>query len=292
LKRIGMGLLMKLVFAQSLSSSLANALQASNNGSATPWGGLDVLFIGVGFGFQLFMDFAGYSNMSIGAARIFGFCLEENFDSPYLSSTPSMFWTKWHMSLSFWIRDYVFLPIAQLRREAWWRYFALFLSMVIFGLWHGARLTFLLWGAYHGILLVAHRLSQRVWRKAPRSGSDRFADSISCGLTFLAISLGWVLFRAEDLREAATMLESILSPQSYTYTLLPHDYYYSVLALTVGYFGYHGLVKRWLSDISLSSMPRYVQWSAYSCAAVTVAFVALLLLTRRTDVNPFLYAMF
>ncbi len=94
------------------------------------WGGSDVWCMAIGYGFELFFNFAGYSHIVIGASRLFGIRLDENFDRPYISTTPSEFWTRWHMSLSFWIRDYLFLPLALLRREKWWRNVALVMSMV------------------------------------------------------------------------------------------------------------------------------------------------------------------
>ena len=114
---------------------------------------------------QLFLDFAGYSHIAIGAAQALGFTVPENFARPFQSTSPSIFWTRWHMSLSFWIRDYVFLPLAVVRREVWWRNLALVISMILFGLWHKATLLFVLWGAYHGVLLVLHRQIQQLQRK-------------------------------------------------------------------------------------------------------------------------------
>ena len=128
----------------------------------TQWSGADVWCLAFGYGLQLFLDFAGYSHIAIGAARMLGFTLPENFARPFASTTPSIFWTRWHMSLSFWIRDYVFLPLATVRREMWWRNLALVISMVLFGVWHKASLLFVLWGCYHGILLVLHRQVQRL----------------------------------------------------------------------------------------------------------------------------------
>ncbi len=117
---------------------------------ATQWSGLDVWCLAFGYGLQLFFDFAGYSHIAIGAAMALGFTLPENFARPFQSTTPSVFWTRWHMSLSFWIRDYVFLPLAMIRPEYWWRTLLLVVSMVLFGLWHKATLLFLLWGLYQG----------------------------------------------------------------------------------------------------------------------------------------------
>src|SRR6202142_2657473 len=98
--------------------------------------GADVWFLIVAYGFQLYFSFCGWTHLMIGAARLFGIQLHENFDRPYLSTTPSMFWTRWHMSLSFWIRDFLFLPLATMRREVWWRNLSLVIAMFMFGLWH------------------------------------------------------------------------------------------------------------------------------------------------------------
>jgi len=154
--RIALGVFMKMVLAQLLGAGLTRGagVAAGFDQTRGGWGALDVWLLAVGFGFQLFFDFAGYSHIVIGIARVFGIRLEENFDRPYLSLTPSVFWTRWHMSLSFWIRDYVFLPLAAMRREVWWPYVVFVLSMTLFGLWHAAKLTFILWGVYHGLLLV------------------------------------------------------------------------------------------------------------------------------------------
>ena len=131
----------------------------------TQWSGADVWCLAFGYGLQLFFDFAGYSHIAIGAAQALGFTIPENFARPFASDSPSVFWTRWHMSLSFWIRDYVFLPLAVVRREIWWRNLVLVISMMIFGVWHKATILFVLWGCYHGVLLVLHRQVQALERR-------------------------------------------------------------------------------------------------------------------------------
>src|SRR5208283_3607139 len=167
LSRIATGVLM-MQLAQMLGQGiLAGDGDGINAGfdHLTHWSGADVSCLAFGYGLQLFFDFAGYSHIAIGAAKMLGFTLPENFARPFQSATPSIFWTRWHMSLSFWIRDYVFLPLAVLRREMWWRNLALIVSMVLFGLWHKASVLFLLWGCYNGVLLVLHRQVQQLQRR-------------------------------------------------------------------------------------------------------------------------------
>ncbi|MGB9179933.1 MAG: MBOAT family O-acyltransferase [Pyrinomonadaceae bacterium] len=242
-RRIVFGLFMKLVLAQILLAGLnpgegvADGFDQISQG----WGGIDVWLLAIGFGFQLFFDFAGYSHIVIGTARLFGLRLEENFDRPYLSTTPSAFWTRWHMSLSFWIRDYVFMSLATVKREYWWRLFALVLSMTLFGLWHGAALTFILWGLYHGLLLAAHRLWQQQRRRFNISLLPAIETFISWGLTFTCISLGWIFFRAHDLHQALTMFSTIFSPGSYRRMALRPNFYLVTMTVIASYFIYCGV---------------------------------------------------
>jgi alginate O-acetyltransferase complex protein AlgI len=243
--RIVQGLFMKFVLAHLLSSGLTvnGGVTAGFDEIAPARSGLDVWALAIGYGFQIFFDFAGYSNIVIGAARLMGIRLPENFNRPYLSTTPSIFWTRWHMSLSFWIRDYVFMPLATLRRDIWWPYAALAISMVIFGFWHDAKLTYIAWGIYHGALLVAHRSGQRLKHRIPFTLPHPVGIFLSWASTFLLVSLGYILFRANDLGQALRMLGAVIAPRFYAlaYATLPHDYYLLVALCVVGYFTYVGV---------------------------------------------------
>ncbi len=199
------------------------------------WSGTDVWCLAFGYGLQLFFDFAGYSHIAIGAAQALGFTVPENFARPFQSTTPSIFWTRWHMSLSFWIRDYVFLPLAVVRREMWWRNLALVVSMILFGLWHKASVLFVLWGCYHGVLLVLHRQVQQVQRKFDWTPSEALWTPISWVVTIGLISLGWILFRAKSLIEARQMLSAVLSPASYSSHFVSGSLYLLVMSLAAGY---------------------------------------------------------
>ena len=310
--RIGTGLFMKLILAQLLASGLSEGggTTAGFDEVGRQWGGLDVWFLAIGFGFQLFFDFAGYSHIVIGAARLFGFHLEENFDSPYLSSTPSAFWTRWHMSLSSWIRDYVFVPLATMRREVWWRYAALLSSMVIFGLWHGAKATLILWGAYHGVVLVLHRIVQQLGRHFDINVQGTWNSLLSWAVTFPAISLGWIFFRANDLPQALIMFQSALSPYSYQRMILPRDYYVLVLVSVAGYFAYSGLAHiGYLTNhngyVRTASWPgsrgavgEFLQfywenrWWWLTPMLVTLLILGLIVSWPSSGIFPFIYTLF
>ena len=199
------------------------------------WTGPDVWCLAFGYGLQLFFDFAGYSHIAIGAAQALGFTLPENFARPFASTSASMFWTRWHMSLSFWIRDYVFFPLMQLRRDLWWRHLCFLISMTLFGLWHKASLLFILWGFYHGVLLILHRQIEGLQRKYDWTPPQIPWTIASWSGTMAAVSLGWIFFRSNSLRQAQAMLAAIFSPATYGGHILSGSLYLLVLAIAFGY---------------------------------------------------------
>lgn len=233
--RIATGLLMMQI-AQLLGKGILSG-QGINGGfdQTTGWGGADVWCLAVGYGLQVFFDFAGYSHLAIGAARMMGFVLPENFARPFASATPSIFWTRWHMSLSFWIRDYVFMPLAMARREEWWRKFCLLIAMVLFGVWHKGTILFVLFGCYQGMLLILHRQAQQVERRFNWTPSGRAWTFFSWMLTMALISLGWIFFRANSLAQAGEMFSALLSPANYGRRVLDLSLYLLVLCLAVSY---------------------------------------------------------
>ena len=208
---------------------------ASGFDRVTNWSGLDVWCLAFGYGLQLFFDFAGYSHIAIGAAQALGITVPENFSRPFESTSASIFWTRWHMSLSFWIRDYVFFPLMRMRREVWWRNLSLLIAMVLFGLWHKASFLFLLWGAYHGVLLVLHRSVDGLERKYDWTPPQVPWTVLSWVSTISLVNLGWIFFRANSLHQARQMLTALLSPKSYLAHFLTGTLYLLVLALAAGY---------------------------------------------------------
>jgi alginate O-acetyltransferase complex protein AlgI len=304
--RIVTGLFMKFVLSQLLLGGLTTDTGVATGFSENVTSGLDVWFLAVGFGFQLFFDFAGYSHMALGVARIFGFELAENFNAPFISYSPSEFWNRWHMSLSLWIRDYVFLPFAALRREIWWRYFALLVAMTLFGLWHGVKTTFVLWGIYHGILLVAHRMIQQVRRSARQFNLPPFVDGpLSWVVSFFAISLGWILFRSNDLGQALSMLRVVLNLRSYLSPSLASSYYVLVIATLIAYLAYHTLynptIQRLLSGLTPDLRATLASWGltpnfarfVWLIPMIAILFLGMLAVgTGSEGTSGFVYAVF
>jgi alginate O-acetyltransferase complex protein AlgI len=317
LVRIVQGLFMKALLSQLLASGLTqdSGVVAGFDKVTSGWSGLDVWALALGYAFQLFFDFAGYSHIVIGAARLLGFRLQENFDRPYLSSSPSVFWTRWHMSLSFWIRDYVYSPIAAMRRETWWPHAALLISMVIFGFWHDARSTYVLWGVYHGALLVGHRMGQRLKQRIAFKFPYPLGPLLSWGATFALVLFGYILFRSNSLEQCVQMVQAVLRPGSYGFSSaqLPSDYYRLVLIVVLGYFAVAGvqqLITLWTAyKTRLAERMTSPSWNGAALVidatlrdkkwwwlapglVVLLAATALSFFGQTSSIAPFIYTLF
>ena len=143
--------------------------------------------------------------MAIGLARIFGFTLRENFNMPYISQNFTEFWTRWHISLSSWIKEYIYIPLGGSRCSERRRYLNLWLSFLLSGIWHGANWTFVLWGVYHGLFIVLDKL---FWLKL----QQRLPRLLNVAVTFFFVMLGWAIFRSADLGQAGSYLQLLLQP--------------------------------------------------------------------------------
>ncbi len=164
---------------------------------------IDAWFATVGYTFQLYFDFSGYSDMAIGLGLLLGLRYPKNFDAPYQATDPSDFWRRWHISLSTWLRDYLYIPLGGNKGSRYDTYTNLFIVMLLGGLWHGAAYTFVFWGAFHGLILMVHR--------ANRSWYDRLPVTIRRTTMLLVVMMGWVLFRAEDMTAAREMYAALFA---------------------------------------------------------------------------------
>ena len=191
---IFIGLFKKIYVADSLAPHVQTLLSIPNPGR---W---EVVWGAVMFYFQLYADFSGYTDIATGLAKSLGFQLALNFRLPYFARNPNDFWQRWHISLSTWLRDYIFTPLGGAFRTRAIAYRNIAVTMLLAGLWHGASVTFLLWGGYHAALLIGHRILQPGLKHAGRSIRWLFGKSIRRSsrilTTFLLVSFGWIIFRA------------------------------------------------------------------------------------------------
>ncbi|MBI5175769.1 MAG: MBOAT family protein [Candidatus Melainabacteria bacterium] len=209
LSLILLGLCKKVLIADNLSFFV-------QGGFSKPelFSGLDLWLFAYAFAFQIYFDFSGYTDVARGSAMLFGYKVPINFNLPYMACNISEFWHRWHISLSTWLRDYLFIPLGGSRGSKWLNYRNLIITMTLGGLWHGAALHFLVWGLFHGLLLTAHKLLQPIketlpsLKKAIDSPAGRVASTL---LTFHMVCIGWVFFRAETNSLALTMLARMLS---------------------------------------------------------------------------------
>ena len=182
------------------------------------YSGFECLMGIYGYALQIYCDFSGYSDMAIGIALLLGFQFPKNFDAPYKSATITEFWRRWHISLSNWLRDYLYISLGGNRKGRWRTYLNLLITMVLGGLWHGAAVRFILWGALHGVALAVHKLWLEVVPGSKALGKDMNPVTRVLGwfVTFNIVCLGWLLFRAEDMQTVHLMLYQIFhsfSPQ-------------------------------------------------------------------------------
>lgn len=209
-KRILWGLFKKVVIADRLAF-LVNEVY-NNTGE---YSGIHFLIATIFFSFQIYCDFSGYSDIAIGSARILGINLMENFRYPYFSSNIANFWKRWHISLSTWFQDYVYIPLGGNRVLKWRWYYNLFITFLISGLWHGANWTFIIWGAIHGLYLVSYHLISGIKRPVFELATAKSSSIIpisrkatSILLTYLMVLFGWIFFRSNSISDSWFIIQS------------------------------------------------------------------------------------
>jgi alginate O-acetyltransferase complex protein AlgI len=201
------GLFKKTVLADRVAPHASSVFDAAAAG--TPIALFDAWTGALGYTVQLYFDFSGYSDMAIGLARIFGVTFPLNFASPYKAANIIEFWHRWHMTLSRFLRDYVYIPLGGNRKGVPRRYLNLLLTMLLGGLWHGASWTFVLWGGLHGAYLMINHGWHAVRRRFGWTGRSRTGRIAAAALTFLAVVVAWVFFRATSLDGALAMLSGM-----------------------------------------------------------------------------------
>ena len=231
----------------------------------------------VAYALQIYYDFSGYSDMAIGLGLMFGFYFAKNFNSPYLATSVTEFWRRWHISLSSWLREYLYIPLGGNRYGGGRTYLNLFVTMVLGGLWHGASCNYLIWGAWHGGVLAAERALKT-------RSSLRISGFLGGVFTFVVVLVGWVFFRSADLRSSLDYLATMgglgsVSGGGAVCWREPHLLLSFMVALLIAFFG----KQTW------DWTQRMTVWKA--CAVVAIGGAGLVALLTQ-DYNPFIYFIF
>jgi alginate O-acetyltransferase complex protein AlgI len=247
----------------------------------------------IGYGLQIYCDFSAYSDMAIGLGRMFGFHFMENFNQPYHARSMRDFWRRWHISLSSWFRDYVYIPLGGSRHGPVRELFALVSVFLLCGLWHGANWTFVLWGLWHGVLLLSERLGlenllRRLWRPLQHV------------YLLVAVSLGWVLFRCQSVTQAVAHLKAMCGlgpvehpPVDLILFMAPQH----LVALAAGVLVAISpvtMLQRWAQQRqpSPSSPLSQFAWQSGELAGLAALFLLSVVHLAATSYNPFIYFRF
>ena len=243
------------------------------------------LWIGIlAYAFQIYYDFAGYSDMAIGLGRMIGFDFPENFNNPYISQNISEFWRRWHMTLGRWMRDYLYIPLGGNRVTPLRMYFNLWLVFLISGLWHGAAWNFVVWGAFHGFFLVADRLFLLKFYKA----IGKFPSVI---LTFIITLVGWVLFRAESMDQVWHYTAGMFSFRSGETRFVNQAVWMTMIfAAIFAILAYSPRLEQWQVKLYGKKQP-FINLIFMSLAAIVLFIISLSAITS-SGFNPFIYFRF
>ena len=254
------------------------------------------------YAFQIYFDFSGYSDMAIGLGWMFGIRLPVNFASPYKATSITEFWQRWHITLSRFLKAYLYLPLGGNRRGRARHYLNLFATMLLGGLWHGAAWTFVLWGALHGGLLVIHRL----WRGKDRTPALRIPPWLARPLTFVCIILAWVPFRAPDTGAAGAIYRGMfgLGGIALSGSTPPPLQAIVWLALLLGAVWFFPSTHQWMGRMSpglptdgypatsIASPPRWLAWRPGIAYGLALAAALSVCVVKLNDISPFIYFQF
>jgi D-alanyl-lipoteichoic acid acyltransferase DltB (MBOAT superfamily) len=282
LKRMAFGFFKKLVVADRLAVIVGTVY-----GNVRAFDGPQLMLATLLYAWQIYYDFSGYTDIALGTAQLFGIRLSENFKQPYFSRSVTEFWQRWHISLSTWLRDYLYFPLARKLRSPRWRWLALFTTFAISGLWHGAAWTFAVWGALHGLFMIVELWLKRPGAPAPSSPWLEAAKTIA---TFIAVSFAWIFFRAADLNDAGYIVThlfsnlpawaaNLTSPAFFKDALIHMGFSLSSLVIVLISLPLLWLLDRMQSQQDLlerlNQLGRVPRWAVYYLLVVAIAFLGM-----------------
>ena len=243
-----------------------------------------------GYALQIYCDFSGYSDMAIGIALLLGFRFNINFDSPYQSASITEFWRRWHISLSSWLKDYLYIPLGGNRKGKVRTYVNLLITMLLGGLWHGASVRFILWGALHGVALAVHKFVMSRFSSFKQLGTEMkpWRRVVGILVTFHVVCFGWILFRADSMQTVGEMLTQIFTnfhPEVFTQFVAGYKgvFFLMVLGYVLHFMprSADSLIQRWVSR-----SPLLVQ------AFILAASIFIVVQLKSAGVQPFIYFQF
>jgi alginate O-acetyltransferase complex protein AlgI len=261
------GLFKKVLIADSIAGLIDPALKSVHTLSTA-----DAWLVALGYTYQLYFDFSGYSDMAVGLGLMFGLRLPQNFNSPYKAEGPADFWRRWHISLSTVLRDYLYIPLGGSRHGDFATYRNLLITMLLGGLWHGASWTFVVWGGYHGILLMIERAGGQRWHMLPRLMRQ--------AVTFVLIITGWVLFRSTGFAMASTWLARMFILERGT----PMNDGTALIVFTA--------MSALIAHVAPNTFEMTHRWRTVDRLGFACAFCAVLLALYAGQMSPFLYFQF
>ena len=203
------GLFKKIVIADNISVCVNAVFDIPQQYHA-----LSIIMCIIGYSIQIYCDFSGYSDMAIGCARALGYDLTSNFNMPYMAKNISVFWKRWHISLSTWLQEYLYISLGGNRKGTVRMYINLFLTMLIGGLWHGASWTFVVWGALHGIALCVHKLYMKIAKHDKNYQGTLLGNICSIAITYIFVSFCWIFFRAKNFEIAKSVILGVFNWKS------------------------------------------------------------------------------
>lgn len=289
LKLMAWGFFKKVVISDRLSGIVDQVYSNPNS-----FQGLPLFLTTVFFAFQIYCDFSGYSDIAVGAARVMGFELIENFNKPYFSKSIAEFWQRWHMSLSTWFRDYLYIPLGGNRVKMPRQFFNLLITFLISGLWHGASWTFIVWGALNGVFQIIDSLTKNKRKKIVSLLPSQLNGLVAfCSIlfTFLLVCSTWIFFRAKTIKDGVYILTHSLTLHNKGVAMLLTsqnvlDIAFSLLGLSI-LFGVEYSCNKTTVVNYLNSKPKYFRWTFY------YSLIMIILLLGKFDSNQqFIYFQF
>lgn len=252
------------------------------------YSGIENLMAVYGYTLQIYCDFSGYSDMAIGIALLLGFHFNVNFNSPYKSASVTEFWHRWHISLSSWLRDYLYISLGGNRKGKIRQYFNLIITMFLGGLWHGAAWNFVLWGMLHGIALAVHKAFRTILGRKKGDESHGWKRFFAAIITFHFVCFCWIFFRNSDFTSSVDMISQIVN--NFSPQLLPQlvDGYWFVFALmSLGY------LLHFVPDSWERQCVRFVTWlPLIGKALLLIAVIYIVIQMKSAEIQPFIYFQF